>query len=112
VKLADLKRIPVGTRLRVVRSLMGPCDKLRVVHAVKSNAIQFTGDGIKPGEVSWLYFPKASEFRDDGDGFTVLEGETVCAQYKFEITERSVTTVDEWGQTRVVGGHVTVKVPS
>ena len=82
MKLADLKRIPVGTRFRQVASLMGPCDNARVVAAVHTNAIEFTGDGIKPGpdgkpRTSWLYFPKASLFAPEGDGarpgFTIYE---------------------------------------
>lgn len=84
MKLADLKKLAVGTKLRVVHNLLGPCDKARVVARVQSNAVTFTGDGIKVGEVSWLYFPKARDFRDDGDGFTVLADGVPAASYKFE----------------------------
>ena len=85
MKLADLKRIAVGTRLRLVHCLMGPVsevNQLRIVRAVHSNSIEMERDG--KAESSWLYFGKAKDFRDDGDGFAFMEGERVCAQYKFE----------------------------
>lgn len=84
MKLSDLKRLPVGTKLRLVNCLMGPCDKAGTVVKVQSNAIAFSQDD-RPGEnrVSWLYFPKASDFRDDLDGFTILEDGAIAAQYKF-----------------------------
>lgn len=91
-KLADLKRIPVGARLRLVDSLMGPCSKDRVVHAVKSNAIVFT-DPNKPESRSWFYFPRASEFEATSDGFACFAwndnsrtGETkrvLCMRYVY-----------------------------
>lgn len=99
MKLADLKRIAIGTKLRNVHSLMGPTpeDKqLREVAKVQSNGIGFKRPD--KDELSWLYFPKAAHFRDDVDGFTILdEDETIrpeserdkpkplviAAQYKF-----------------------------
>lgn len=84
MKLADLKRLPVGMKLRIIHSLMGPCNKARVVARVQSNAILFTGDGVKDGDVSYLWFPKASKFRSDANGFTILEDGKVAAQYVFE----------------------------
>lgn len=85
MRLADLKRLPVGTRLLLVHTLLGPepQPKLRVIHAVHSGAIEFTGDGIAPGRSSWLQFPKARDFRDDGDGFTIFDDGHVAAQYRF-----------------------------
>jgi hypothetical protein len=42
---------------------------------------------LKKGQYSWLAFPKASEFRDDGDGFSIVERydgqEILAVQYKF-----------------------------
>lgn len=74
MKLADLKRLPVGTRLRNVESLLGPTpeDKqLRIVAKVQSNAIAFS----RPGEtrLSWLHFPKASLFESEPNGFVIYE---------------------------------------
>jgi len=84
MKLADLKRIPVGTRLRLVRSFLGPCDKPREVAKVQSNSIALKQLDKALAPLSWLTFPKASDFRDDGDGFTVLEDGEIAAQYKFD----------------------------
>lgn len=99
MKLADLKRIPVGTKLRLVHCLLGPCDKQRTVSAVHSNAIEFHGPDVKPradGQpgTSWLYFPKARDFKPVGDGtrpgFTIYESVNrdgtpeIAARYIFE----------------------------
>lgn len=99
MKLADLKRIAIGTKLRVVHCLLGPVaeDKqLREVAKVQSNAIGFKRPG--KDELSWLWFPTADRFRDDGDGFTILDEDeswrpdseqhkpkplVIGAQYKF-----------------------------
>ena len=91
MKLADLKRIPVGTKLLLVHCLMGPVEadkQPRTVREVRSNALLMDKPGTE--RPSWLYFPKAAYFRDDGDGFAVLEdhpknaGEKIVgAQYKF-----------------------------
>lgn len=83
MKLADLKRIPIGTELKLVNCFMGKCDKKRIVAKVSSNAVMFTGEGIAEGRVSYLYFPKASEFKSDEKGFTIFEGEHLAAQYEF-----------------------------
>ena len=80
MKLADLKRIPVGTKLRLVHCLMGPCDKPREVLKVQTNAVVML---TPEGKHSWLTLPKASDFRDDEDGFSILESGEVAAQYKF-----------------------------
>lgn len=82
--VAALKKIAVGTRLRLVNCLMGPCDKLRIVAKVNSNSIQFTGDGIQEGRTSYLYFPKSSQFRADDNGFTIFEDNEIAAQYIFD----------------------------
>lgn len=81
IKLADLKRIKVGRKLRLVYCLMGPCDKARTVAAVNSVGIQFSGDGISEGRYSHLSFPKASELLGDQSMFTIMEGSKVAAQY-------------------------------
>jgi hypothetical protein len=65
MKLADLKRIPVGTKLRLVHCLMGPCDKPREVLKVQTNAVVML---TPEGKHSWLTLPKASDFRDDWGG--------------------------------------------
>jgi len=86
MKLADLKRIKVGTRVNLIASLLGPSDipRWRTVKKVHSNSIEFSPDGSMTSRSSWLYFPKAKNFRDDGDGFTILEEGEVAAQYVFD----------------------------
>lgn len=90
MKLSDLKRLPVGTKLLLVNCLMGPVpeDKqYREVAEVKSNAIKFKFKFNGVEKFSYLYFSKNS-FRDDGDGFTIFDndgygGRVLAAQYKF-----------------------------
>jgi hypothetical protein len=91
--LADLKRIPIGTRLRLVKSLMGPTSKLRIVAKVQSNSIAFDGDDIKPGHHSWLNLPKAADFEPTSNGFRIYdtwdpggpgERREIGAEYVFE----------------------------
>jgi hypothetical protein len=97
MKLADLKRIPIGTKLRLIRCLVGatPGNNLRVVEKVQSNGVWFRRpEEPEKKELTWLDFPKASDFQADEDGFTVFatnryEGSNprteraVAAQYKF-----------------------------
>lgn len=72
--VADLKRLLIpGTRLRLVHSLMGPCDKLRVVAKTNTVDVMFTGDGIEEGNVSHLAWPKASRLHKTPDGFEIRE---------------------------------------
>lgn len=92
MKLADLKRLPIGTELRNVRSLMGPTPpekQLRKVVKIQSNAILFQREGTT--EPSYLFFPKASEFESTENGFRVFssyEGREgiireLAAEYEF-----------------------------
>jgi hypothetical protein len=87
MKLADLKRIAVGTELILTHCLLGPRNNKRKVHEVTATGIWFTGPDLGKGKYSWLGFPKAKEFRDDGDGFSIVEiyedKEILAVQYKF-----------------------------
>jgi hypothetical protein len=93
--VADLKRIPVGTRLRLVRSLMGPTDKPRVVAKVQTNAIAFR---TEKDSLSWLTIPKAKDFELTENGFRVWdtwdpggpqEKREIGAEYVFEVPAES-----------------------
>ncbi len=80
--LADLKRIKPGSKLRLVHSLLGRCNKERSVSQVGSNGM-WVNDPIACRS-SWLLFPKASQFRADENGFTILENGEVAAQYIYD----------------------------
>lgn len=88
MNLADLKRMPVGAKLRIVHCLLGPVKvgkQLREVARRQSNALVFKGidtDNQNMTE-SFLHFPRAAEFREDRNGFTILEDGEVAAQYEF-----------------------------
>lgn len=87
MKLADLRRLPIGTELRLVECLAGPVpigSQLRKLKRVQSNALIFTRpEHPDPHRESYLYLPKAVDFRDDGDGgFTIMEGDVVAARYE------------------------------
>lgn len=87
--LASLKRIPVGTKLRLIQNGRGPCDLVRVVAKVTSVHVAFSGPDIEaqagPGALSYLDFPRASQIRSEPDGFAIitLHG-TVLARYRYE----------------------------
>jgi hypothetical protein len=95
MKIADLKRLPAGTKLRLVHCLRGPVSKLRIVVSANSYRVLFTGDGIAEGNTSYLLIPKASEFRSDPNGFSVLEsdGQEVGARYEFVSDDSGVPNV-------------------
>lgn len=72
--LADLKRIKPGTTLRMTYHLHGVPEfmKERKVHRVQSNALTlWTKKEDKECE-SWLYFPKAKDFKGTDKGFIIL----------------------------------------
>lgn len=84
MKLANLKRLPIGTNLRLTHCLLGPVapeKQLRTVARVQSNALVVHVEHT--GRESWLHFPKASEFRETPSGFEVLEGTEVAARYEW-----------------------------
>lgn len=82
MKLAELKRKLVkGTKLRLVDSLIGTCDKARVVAMTNSVGVMFTGDGIKDGQFSHLDWPKASQLVETEKGFKIVEDGETSAGY-------------------------------
>jgi len=91
--VADLKRLPVGTLLRLVHCLMGPVPEGRQgrrVARVKSNALVLEiMDGPKAGTESWLALPKAADLRETATGFEVLEDGEVAASYEFVVVVRT-----------------------
>lgn len=98
MKLADFKRLPSGTMLHRVKTLMGPCSTFVTVSRMQSNGMWFTV-GHKPGE-TWLEFPKAKEFRAEGNDIFILvggwvadeeEGEEVAIHYKLVTPEQKAS---------------------
>jgi len=80
--LAALKRIPVGTRLRLIDSLIGPCDKPRTVKQVRSaDIIMLTPEGTD----SYLTL-KGVRLSPTENGFRLFEkwNGGLCAEYRFE----------------------------
>lgn len=77
--LADLRRIPVGTKLRLVASPRGVVNQLRTVDEVTTRGVWMTIDEDptprKSNERSWFAFPKARDFAALVDGFTVTSGD-------------------------------------
>lgn len=77
MKLADLKRLPVGTRLRCTRNFEGPCDLPREITTMQTNGMFLRGP-VSPGgedKTGWCAFPKRDGFRSDGEkSFTLTRG--------------------------------------
>lgn len=91
MKLADLKRLQPGTRLRIVRCLIGdvaPEKQWRTVRQVRSADLVVEPDA-KPGTMSYLQFPKARDFEPTEGGFRVYETDDargtriIAAEYSF-----------------------------
>lgn len=68
--VAALKRIPPGTRLRVVSCLTGPCDAPRVFDRAQSNAVVMK---TPEGRNSWLYLTKGLKVEPTERGFRVVD---------------------------------------
>lgn len=86
---AALKRLPIGTRLRLVHSLIGPCNQGKEVFEVKSNCVIMRNtDGPKAGNLSHLYLDGVSVVRATTKGFALwdIDGdrEILAAEYEFE----------------------------
>lgn len=85
--LASLKRIPLGTRLRLVIRGGVPCSMVRTVAKVQSTAIAFTCE--EGGALSWLDLPSASALRWDDRGFGIVGrvapdgSETMALRYEY-----------------------------
>lgn len=94
MRLADLKRLPVGTKLKLVRSLMGavpPEKQDRIVDEHQSNGMWFKVPWKDEHARSWLPYPKAPQLVTNDDGFSIMEGDEIAAQYQF-VTTSSPTT--------------------
>lgn len=89
---AAIKRIPVGTRLILINSLLGPCNLPRTVIATTSNALQLRQDDKGPeARVSWLYLDQPMQVIPTGEnkdyGFRIITGGKICAEYVFRKEE-------------------------
>lgn len=81
LSIAAIKRLPVGTKLTLVNSLMGPCRKTRTVHRHQSNALTFTGEGIE--SESYLHFNTGDKVKETTKGFQILDAEGhLMAEYE------------------------------
>lgn len=83
------KKLPVGTRLKATRSLLGPVpeDKQgRTIAKVQSNAFAMSLD--HKDDLSWLYFPKAADFKatptDTGYCIQIYEDGEIAVEYQLE----------------------------
>lgn len=86
---ADVKRIPVGTKLRLIRSLLGPCDTGRIVAQVRSTQVVMQIDDPSSknhGQESFLSL-KGVKVEPRDNGFAVLCDGEVCSEYRFATTE-------------------------
>lgn len=65
--LAQLKKLPVGTKLRLIWRFGKELNEEKEIAKVQSNAIAFKkGDGL-----SWLYLPPAARMEFTGRGFII-----------------------------------------
>jgi predicted RNA methylase len=82
---AALRRIPVGTKLRLVQSLRGPESSGRIFHQARAADVAFLIDDPSKknnGQVSYLQL-KGSKIEPRPNGFAVLDSGRVMAQYVF-----------------------------
>lgn len=93
--VADVRRLPVGTRLRLVRSLLGPCRKLRTIVEVRSRDVVMRVDDPADrnyGGHSYLTFPKGTRVEPRIGGFAIIIDGEIANEYYFvhpaEVLER------------------------
>lgn len=95
--LADVKRLPIGTKLKVIRNLLGEVPEqkqaVRVITAQRSNhfvcSLSLGGDA--PPVNSYSDFPKASEFEPTENGFRFYSlGATNPETGKWDDTKRVI----------------------
>lgn len=86
--IAAIKRIPIGTKLIVIHSLLGPCSSGRIVKKIRSKDVVMTinDPGHKNnGQDSYLTLNDV-RVENTGRGFRLInkdDGET-CVEYMFE----------------------------
>lgn len=88
MKLADLKRLPVGTKLYLTQCLVGKVipPALREVALVQTKAMAFKV--ADKDRLSWLTFPKAKDFQPTENGFRIMEGDLVAAEYLYSVEDK------------------------
>lgn len=85
--VAAIRRLPIGTKLRVTRCLLGKCDAKRTIIGVQSKSITLRVDDEDSknfGQTSWLTFPTGTKVHPLLNGFAVLVDGKVAAEYVFE----------------------------
>lgn len=77
---AQLKRLPVGHKLTLINSFMGPTNISRVIYEVKSNQIVMQLDN---GKLSYLYLDNGDKLEPTPDGFLLRckESGEIAVQY-------------------------------
>lgn len=84
--LADLKRrLQPGVKLRLVKRTDTACNLKRTVRRAQTNAVTMTGESVPGGVESWVYFPKASGFKETDGGFDLTHyGNTIGYKWGWE----------------------------
>ncbi|MEP7122512.1 MAG: SNF2-related protein [Byssovorax sp.] len=85
--MAALMRLPVGTRLRLIRNQQGPMDAPRVLVEVKSRSIGLRisdPSDKRHGQVSWYTFEPGFKVEPRPNGFAILQNGEVHVEYRFE----------------------------
>lgn len=77
---AQLKRLPVGHKLTLINSFMGPTNIPRRIHEVKSTQIVMQLDD---GKLSYLYLDNGDKLEPTSDGFLLRckESGEIAVQY-------------------------------
>jgi hypothetical protein len=79
---AAIKRIPAGTKMALINSLLGPCNLPRTVIRATSNAL-ILGQDDKNDRESWLYLDRPMEVNATPNGFRLTQSGSVIAEYTF-----------------------------
>jgi hypothetical protein len=101
--LAALKRLPLGTRLRLVRNHSGPMDSGRVLVEVQSKSIGLRIDDPsdkRHGEVSWYEFKPGFRVAARPNGFAILHHDQVHVEYRFDAADQrpAPRSIGTWQQ--------------
>lgn len=82
--VAAVLRLPKGTKLRIIRSMLGPCPPTgRIVKEVHSRDVVMTvDDPTSNSKESWLYL-KGAKVEARPNGFVVMHDGEVSTEYEF-----------------------------